>query len=237
MARPKPPVLTIDGPGGSGKGTVAQIIAGRFGWSYLDSGALYRVLGLTAARRSLALDDEPALCRLADAIRIDFVPQPDGTPARVSVDGHDVSAELRTEASGELASRVAVLPDVRTALLQKQRDFRQFPGLVTDGRDMGTTVFPDAVLKVFLTASAEVRAERRYKQLKEKGFSANLSSILGEIRNRDQRDAERPVSPLKPADDAWILDCSASSIDEVVATVSARLQARLAETQAASSQT
>ena len=234
-SKPIPPVVTIDGPGGSGKGTVAQIIAGRLGWHYLDSGALYRVLGLTAARRGLALDDEPSLCRLAEAIRIGFVPQPDGTPARVSVDGQDVSAELRTEASGELASRVAVLPDVRAALLQKQRDFRQFPGLVTDGRDMGTTVFPDAVLKVFLTASAEVRAERRYKQLKEKGFDANLSGILGEIRNRDQRDAERSVSPLKPADDAWILDCSASSIDEVVATVSARLQARLAETQAAAS--
>jgi len=220
-------VLTLDGPGGSGKGTIAQIIAGRLGWHYLDSGALYRVLGLTAQRRGIALDLEPDLCRLAETIRIDFTPQPDGTPSRVSVDGEDVSAVLRTEQTGSLASQVAVLPDVRAALLQKQRDFRQFPGLVTDGRDMGTTVFPDATLKVFLTASAEVRAERRYKQLKEKGFNANLASILGEIRHRDQRDTERSVSPLKPADDAWILDCSALGIDEVVETVSSRLQARL----------
>jgi len=227
MAKPKPPVVTIDGPSGSGKGTAAQILAGRLGWHYLDSGALYRVLGLTAQRRGLALDDEPALCRLAEAIRIDFQPQPDGTPARVSVDGEDVGRELRTEATGELASRVAALPDVRASLLRKQRDFRQFPGLVTDGRDMGTTVFPDAILKVFLTASAEVRAERRYKQLKEKGFDANLSAILGEIHHRDRRDTERSVSPLKPADDAWILDGSALSIDEVVVSVSRRLAERL----------
>ena len=228
MKKTKPPVLTLDGPGGSGKGTIAQIIAGRLGWHYLDSGALYRVLGLTASRRGLALDDEPTLCRLAETIRIEFIPQPDGTPARVSVDGQDVSTELRTETTGELASLVAVLPDVRASLLQKQRDFRENPGLVTDGRDMGTTVFPDAILKVFLTASAEVRAERRYKQLKNKGLNANLSAILGEIRQRDQRDSSRSVSPLKPADDAWILDCSTLSITEVVDSVSSRLRSRLA---------
>ena len=235
MSRPKPPVLTLDGPSGSGKGTVAQILAARLGWHYLDSGVLYRVLGLIAHRRILDLDNEPALCRLADSLQIDFVPQPDGTPARVAVDGQDVSNELRTEATGELASRVAALPDVRAALLEKQRHFREFPGLVTDGRDMGTTVFPDAILKVFLVASAEVRAERRYKQLKEKGFSANLAAILGEIRNRDQRDSERPVSPLKPADDAWILDCTSLAIERVVDLVSARLRTRLAEVQAAGS--
>ena len=222
------PVVTIDGPGGSGKGTVAQILAGRLGWHYLDSGALYRVLGLIGERRKLNLDDEPALCRLAAALRIDFVPQPDGSAAQVQADGVDVSAELRTESSGELASRVAVLPAVRLALLQKQRDFRQIPGLVTDGRDMGTTVFPDALLKVFLTASAEIRAQRRYKQLKEKGFDANLEQILGEIRHRDARDTGRSVSPLKPADDAWILDSSTLNTTEVVETVSRRLQARLA---------
>jgi len=213
---------------------VAQILADRLGWHYLDSGVLYRVLGLIAFRRGLELDNEPALCRLAGTLRIDFLPQPDGTPAQVSVDGQDVSSELRTETTGELASRVAALPDVRAALLEKQRHFRQFPGLVTDGRDMGTTVFPDAILKVFLVASAEVRAERRYKQLKEKGFNANLALILGEIRNRDQRDSERPVSPLKPAEDAWILDCSSLTIERVVDTVSTCLRTRLAEMQAAS---
>ncbi len=227
MTKTNPPVVTIDGPSGSGKGTVAQILAGRIGWHYLDSGALYRVLGLTAARRGMPLDSEPALCRLAETIQIDFVPQADGTPARVRVDGEDVSHDLRTEATGELASQVAVLPDVRAALLRKQRDFRQSPGLVTDGRDMGTTVFPDAIVKVFLTASAEVRAERRYKQLKEKGFDANLSAILGEIRHRDRRDTERSVSPLKPADDAWILDSSTLGVDEVVRAVSGRLAERL----------
>lgn len=229
MKSPKQtPVVTIDGPGGSGKGTVAQILAGHLGWHYLDSGALYRVLGLIGARRGVNLDDEPVLCRLAETLRIDFVPQSDGSAAHVHVDGVDVSAELRTERSGELASRVAVLPAVRLALLQKQRDFRQIPGLVTDGRDMGTTVFPDALLKVFLTASAEIRAQRRYKQLKEKGFDANLEQILGEIRHRDARDTGRSVSPLKPADDAWILDSSTLSTTEVVDTVSRRLQARLA---------
>ena len=226
-------MVTIDGPGGSGKGTVSQLLAARLGWHYLDSGALYRVLGLMAQRCGISLDDEPALCRLAETLKITFVPQADGSPAQVTVDGKDVSNELRTETTGELASRVAVLLAVRTTLLQKQRDFRQNPGLITDGRDMGTTVFPDALLKIFLTASPEVRAERRYKQLKEKGFNANLGLILGEIRHRDARDTGRSVSPLKPAADAWILDCSALSLTEVVETVSRRLQARLAETQTA----
>jgi cytidylate kinase len=181
----------------------------------------------------VSLDDEPALSRLAATLGIGFVPQPDGSPAKVTVDGQDVSTELRTETTGELASRVAALLAVRAALLQKQHDFRQNPGLITDGRDMGTTVFPDALLKVFLTASAEVRAERRYKQLKEKGFDANLAAILGEIRQRDARDTDRSVSPLKPADDAWILDSSTLSTSEVVEAVSRRLQARLAALQTA----
>jgi cytidylate kinase len=233
MANTQVQVVTIDGPSGSGKGTVAQILAGRLGWHYLDSGALYRVLGLMAARRKVSLEDEPALSRLAATLGIGFVPQPDGSPAKVTVDGQDVSTELRTETTGELASRVAVLLAVRAALLQKQHDFRQNPGLITDGRDMGTTVFPDALLKVFLTASAEVRAERRYKQLKEKGFDANLAAILGEIRHRDARDTDRSVSPLKPADDAWILDSSTLGTSEVVEAVSRRLQARLAALQTA----
>jgi len=226
-ARQLPPVVTVDGPSGSGKGTIAQILAGRLGWHYLDSGALYRVLGLIAIRRGVALNNEPALCRLAEEIRIEFVPQHDGMPAHVSVDGQDVSRDLRTEDTGELASKVAILPDVRASLLQKQRNFRKFPGLLTDGRDMGTTVFPDAQVKIFLTASAEVRAQRRYKQLKEKGFDASLSSILGEIRHRDQRDTERTVSPLRPAEDAWVLDASTLTIDQVVAEVSQRIVSRL----------
>ena len=229
----KIPVVTIDGPSGSGKGTVAQILAGRLGWHYLDSGALYRVLGLTAQRRGVNLDDEPALCRLAGTLQIVFVPQADGSPARVSVDGEDVSTDLRTETTGEMASRVAALPAVRRALLQKQHDFRQNPGLMTDGRDMGTTVFPDALLKVFLIAAPEVRAQRRHKQLKEKGFDANLDTILGEIRHRDARDTDRSVSPLKSADDAWILDSSTLNTTEVVDAVSRRLQARLAELETA----
>ena len=229
----KIPVVTIDGPSGSGKGTVAQILAGRLGWHYLDSGALYRVLGLTAVRRGVGLDAEPALCLLAETLQIIFVPQADGSPARVSVDGEDVSTDLRTETTGEMASRVAALPAVRRALLQKQHDFRQNPGLMTDGRDMGTTVFPDALLKVFLIAAPEVRAQRRHKQLKGKGFDANLDVILGEIRHRDARDTDRSVSPLKPADDAWILDSSTLNTTEVVDAVSRRLQARLAELETA----
>jgi cytidylate kinase len=209
------PVVTIDGPSGSGKGTVSQVIADRLGWHFLDSGALYRLIGLAAYRAGASLSDAPALCIIARNMKISFVARPGDVPA-VLLDGVEVGEELRSEVSGERASLVAIIPDVRAALLQKQRDFRQFPGLVADGRDMGTTVFPDALLKVFLTASPEVRAERRYKQLKEKGFDANLSRLLGEIRERDQRDAARTVSPLKPAADAIVLDSSDLAIVEVV---------------------
>jgi len=209
------PVITIDGPSGSGKGTVAQIIADRLGWHFLDSGALYRLVGLAAFRAGASLSDAPALAAIARDMNISFLPRPGDVPA-VLLDGVEVGEELRTEANGERASLVAIIPDVRAALLQKQRDFRREPGLVADGRDMGTTVFPDALLKVFLTASPEVRADRRYKQLKEKGFDANLARLLGEIRERDQRDAARTVSPLKPAADAVVLDSSGLVIDEVV---------------------
>jgi len=212
------PVITIDGPSGSGKGTVAQIIADRLGWHFLDSGALYRLVGLAAFRAGASLSDAPALAAIARDMNISFVPRPGDVPA-VLLDGIEVGEELRTEANGERASLVAIIPDVRAALLQKQRDFRREPGLVADGRDMGTTVFSDALLKVFLTASPEVRAERRYKQLKEKGFDANLARLLGEIRERDQRDAARTVSPLKPAVDAVVLDSSGLNIDEVVGRI------------------
>ena len=223
------PVLTIDGPSGSGKGTVAQRVAARLGWHYLDSGALYRVVGLVARERGIDLGDGPAVARLAEGLDLHFEPQADGSPARVRVDGRDVSDALRTEETGRLASQVAVLPAVRRALLQKQHAFRQPPGLVTDGRDMGTTVFPGAVLKLFLTADPAVRAERRYKQLKEKGLDVNLDNLLGEIRSRDDRDAARATSPLKPAADAELLDTSSLSIDEVVGVIETRLQRKLAE--------
>lgn len=221
------PVVTIDGPGGSGKGTISQLLAARLGWHYLDSGALYRVLGLAAQEAGIPLTDAPALAGLANRLQLAFEPQADGSPAHVFLNKQDVSPRLRTEECGRWASEVAVLAEVRAALLQKQHDFRLPPGLVADGRDMGTTVFPTARLKIFLTASPEVRAERRYKQLKEKGLNVSLPLLLGEIRARDARDAEREASPLKPAADAEILDTSSMSIAEVVSYILARLQPRL----------
>lgn len=220
------PVVTIDGPGGSGKGTISQLLAARLGWHYLDSGALYRVLGLAAQDAGISVTDAPSLARLAGEIQLDFEPQTDGS-AQVMLNGQDVSLWLRTEECGRWASEVAVWPEVRAALLQKQHDFRQNPGLVADGRDMGTTVFPTARLKIFLTASPEVRADRRYKQLKEKGLDASLPLLLGEIRARDARDAGRAVSPLRPADDAEILDTSTMGINEVVEFILDRLRQRL----------
>ena len=223
------PVLAIDGPSGSGKGTVGQLLAERLGWHFLDSGALYRALGIAANRAGEALlQDADALARLAVSLDIRFMPQPGGAPVRVILNGTDVGDAIRTEDSGRLASIVAAVPQARAALLQKQHAFRQAPGLVADGRDMGSTVFPDAILKIFVTASAEIRAERRYKQLKEKGFDANLRRLLDEIRERDARDAARTASPLKPAADACILDTSSLGIPDVVDRIHGLLQERLA---------
>ena len=215
----KVPVLAIDGPGGSGKGTVGQILAQRLGWHFLDSGALYRVVGIVATRERVSLEDRPALARLATSMDIRFVPRTDGGAAAVLLHGEEIGDRLRTEESGKLASIVAAIPEVRSALLQKQHSFRRLPGLVADGRDMGSTVFPDAILKVYLSASPEVRAERRYKQLIDKGFDVNLPRLLDEIRERDARDAGRAVSPLKPAHDACILDTSQLDISGVVERV------------------
>lgn len=229
MAERPVPVLALDGPSGSGKGTVGQILAGRLGWHFLDSGALYRALGLAAAAKGeQILSDAAALSEIARTMDIRFAPQPNGAPVRVVLNGADIGDRLRTEDSAKLASLVAAWPSARTALLEKQHALRQPPGLVADGRDMGSAVFPDAVLKVFVTASPAVRAERRYKQLKEKGFDANLRRLLDEIRERDARDAARAVSPLKPAADACILDTSSLGIADVVERIHSLLRERLA---------
>ena len=210
----RPPVIAVDGPSGVGKGTLCQWLAVRLGFYLLDSGALYRLTALAALRRNLALEDEIAVAAVAAELDAAFAPDAAGA-VRVVLDGLEVGAVLRSETTGNAASRVAALPAVRAALLQRQRDFRRFPGLIADGRDMGTVVFPDADLKLFLTASAEARAQRRYKQLIEKGMDANLAGLVEEIAERDARDAQRAVAPLKPAADAQVLDTTRMNIGEV----------------------
>lgn len=205
------PVIAVDGPSGVGKGTLCGLLAKQLGWHLLDSGSLYRVTALAAQRRGIILDDEIQVAALAQHLDVRF--SADGM--RVYLDGEDVSKAIRSESCGSAASRVAVIPAVRLALLQRQRDFRQPPGLVADGRDMGTTVFLEAEVKIFLTASAEERALRRYKQLKDKGISASLATLAKEIAERDRRDAKRPISPLQVAGDAETLDTTGLGIEEV----------------------
>ena len=214
-----PPVLTIDGPSGSGKGTISARVASALGWHLLDSGALYRAVGYAASMAGLDLSDTEAVTRCAETTKITFRDPKDGSETRVFVNSHDATAEIRTETCGAAASAIAAIPSVRAALVDKQHSFRRAPGLVADGRDMGTVIFPDAQTKVFLTASAEERAKRRYKQLKEKGLSVTLATLLREIEARDVRDAERAVAPLKPAADAVLIDSTGMSIDAVVANV------------------
>ena len=213
------PVLTIDGPSGSGKGTISRMVADALGWHLLDSGALYRAVGYAAGMEGLDLSDADAVTRCAGEVRIAFRAAKDGGETRVIVNGHDATDEIRTETCGAAASAIAAIPGVRMALFEKQRSFRRAPGLVADGRDMGTVIFPDARYKVFLTASAEERARRRYKQLKDKGLSVTLGALLREIQARDVRDAERTVAPLKPAADAVLIDSTGTPIATVVATV------------------
>jgi len=210
------PIVAIDGPSGSGKGTIAGLLAQKLGWNLLDSGALYRLLAFAARNHGVDLTNEEAMKVLAAHLDVQFLAGAQGQGQRIILEGEEVTDAIRNEGIGAGASQVASLPAVREALLQRQRAFQEMPGLVADGRDMGTVVFPDAPLKIFLTASAEERARRRYLQLKAKGDDVNLASLLDEIRARDERDTQRTVAPLKPAADAIQLDSTELSIEQVM---------------------
>ncbi|MEJ2384443.1 MAG: (d)CMP kinase [Xanthomonadales bacterium] len=208
------PVITIDGPGGSGKGTIAMRLAEELGWHFLDSGALYRLVAVAAMDRGIDAGDGEALAEAARGLDVRFGLSEEGMV--ILLDGNYITGRLRSESVSAMASRVAAIPAVRDALVHRQRAFRKAPGLVADGRDMGTVIFPDAQLKIFLTASAEARAERRYKQLKEKGENVNLSRLFRDIEKRDERDRSRVVSPLRPAADAHTIDSTEMTINEVL---------------------
>ena len=220
------PVITVDGPGGAGKGTLCVALARHLGWHLLDSGALYRLVALAAWQRGVALDDTLTLAEVARDLDVAFTPSEDSDQPQVRLDGHAVGDALRSDETGQGASEVAALPAVRDALMDRQRAFRAAPGLIADGRDMGTVIFPDAELKIFLTASPEERAQRRYKQLKDKGLDANLRDLFESIAARDARDAERAVAPLEPAEDAIILDSTSVDAEGVLAQVLAAARAR-----------
>ncbi|MGF1737160.1 (d)CMP kinase [Photobacterium satsumensis] len=219
------PVITVDGPSGAGKGTLCMLLAEKLGWKLLDSGAIYRVLALAALHHGVDLESEDALVPLAAHLDVQFVAE--GELVKVILEGEDVSGELRKEETGMAASKVAALPRVREALLRRQRAFSEAPGLVADGRDMGTVVFPQAEVKFFLDASAEERANRRMKQLQQKGLDVSFDHLLKEIQERDDRDRNRAVAPLRPAADALVLDSTEMSIDQVIELALAHIETKL----------
>jgi CMP/dCMP kinase len=213
------PVIAIDGPSGSGKGTISQLLAQKLGWHFLDSGALYRVLALAVQQQTISIDNPEIIELLALQLDVKFEPQHIGMMPRVILEGDDVTDDIRSEICGNLASKIAVFPAVRKALLERQRAFRMLPGLVADGRDMGTVVFKDAALKIFLQATDEERAKRRYRQLQENGINVSLEDVLAELKDRDDRDKTRSASPLVPAEDAIIIDTTGLSIEQVIAKI------------------
>jgi cytidylate kinase len=219
------PVVTVDGPSGAGKGTLSALIAEQLGWHLLDSGAIYRVLAVAAMHHDLPVDDESSIVPLASGLDVSF--ETDNEQRRVVLEGEDVTDDIRTEEVGAAASQIASLARVREALLRRQRAFQQTPGLIADGRDMGTVVFPDANVKLFLTASAEARAERRYNQLKDKGLDVNIARLLTDIKARDDRDANRSIAPLVPAEDAVVIDSTDLDINQVFESAMEIINSRL----------
>ncbi|PTO56489.1 cytidylate kinase [Vibrio splendidus] len=220
------PVITVDGPSGAGKGTLCMLLADKLGFHLLDSGAIYRVLALAAIHHGVDTESEDALVPLATHLDVQFIAE--GDLVKVILEGEDVSGELRKEETGMAASKVAALPRVREALLRRQRAFSAAPGLVADGRDMGTVVFPEAEAKIFLDASAEERASRRLKQLQQKGLDVKFDDLLSEIQERDDRDRNRPVAPLSPAEDALVLDSTSMNIEQVVEKALHYIESKLA---------